>query len=120
MNTDKRKMLVEQYKQIKVYMGVIQIQNKINNKIYINSYSNLKNKWITLQMQLNQGRFANAQLQKEWNEFEEETFTYTVLEQKEADTIADMRWEKKRILKGWFEKLQPYGDEGYHKLIEDE
>jgi hypothetical protein len=39
--------MLEEYKQIKTYMGVIQITNKANGKIYVDSYPNLKNKWLS-------------------------------------------------------------------------
>ncbi|GAA4851749.1 hypothetical protein GCM10023310_33170 [Paenibacillus vulneris] len=117
MDMNKRKELVEAYKQMKTYMGVAQIKNKVNGKIFIDSYPNLKNKWFTLQMQLDMGRFANAELQKDWKEFGANAFEYEVLEQKEADKVTDMRWEQKQILKQWLEKLQPYGDKGYNKPL---
>ncbi|GIP21283.1 GIY-YIG nuclease family protein [Paenibacillus sp. J22TS3] len=119
MDKNKRRELLEEYKQIKSYMGVIQIQNKVNGKIYIDSYPNLKNKWLTLKMQLDQGRFANAQLQKDWLEFGADAFTYEVLQQKESDEVTDMRWEQKQMLKPWLQKLQPYGDRGYNKPPRD-
>lgn len=115
MDNNRRKELLEEFKQIKVYMGVAQIRNKANGKIYIDSYPNLKNKWFTLQMQLDLGRFANAELQKDWKEFGADSFAYEVLEQKETDKVTDMRWELKQIVKPWLEKLQPYGDKGYNK-----
>jgi hypothetical protein len=64
MEKNKRKELLEEYKQMKTYMGVFQITNKLNGKIYVGSYPNLKNKWLTLQMQLNMGRFANSQFKE--------------------------------------------------------
>ncbi|MEQ7050188.1 GIY-YIG nuclease family protein [Paenibacillaceae sp. P-4] len=115
MDMNKRKELIEAYKQIKTYMGVVQIKNNTNGKIFIDSYPNLKNKWFTLQMQLDMGRFANAQLQKDWKEFGSNAFTYEILEQKETDKVTDIRWEVKQIIKPWLAKLQPYGDKGYNK-----
>ncbi|WP_374016354.1 GIY-YIG nuclease family protein [Paenibacillus thiaminolyticus] len=79
------------------------------------SYPNLKNKWLTIESQLVTGRFANSGLQHDWKEFGPGTFTYEVLEKKEADEVADMRWELRQIVKPWLEKLQPYGDRGYNK-----
>lgn len=116
MDKSKRKELQEAYKQMKTYMGVIQIRNKASGKIFVDSFPNLKNKWLTLKMQLDMGRFANAELQKDWKEQGGEDFAYEVLEQKEADEITDMRWELKQIKKPWLEKLQPYEDRGYNKL----
>ncbi|UUZ78858.1 GIY-YIG nuclease family protein [Paenibacillus sp. P26] len=65
MDKSKRKELIEEFKQMKTYMGVVQITNQRNGKIFIDSFSNLKNKWFTLKMQLDMGRFANAELQKD-------------------------------------------------------
>lgn len=119
MDKSRRKELQEEYKQIKTYMGVIQITNNTNGKIFIDSYPNLKNKWIMIQSQLDMGRFANLQLQKEWKELGAPAFTYEVLQQKEADEVTDMRWELKKILKPWLEKLQPYGEKGYNRPPRD-
>ncbi|MCH5584924.1 GIY-YIG nuclease family protein [Shimazuella sp. AN120528] len=114
MDSDKRKELKEQYKQIKTYMGVIQITNKNNEKIFINSYPNLKNKWMTIQWQLDMGKFANAALQKDWKELGSEAFQYEVLEQKDAEKVLDKRWELKKLKRKWLDKLQPYGQKGYN------
>ncbi|MEC0228304.1 GIY-YIG nuclease family protein [Paenibacillus alba] len=116
MDKSKRKELQEEFKQIKTNMGVIQISNKISGKIYVDSYPNLKNKWMTIQMQLDSGRFANAQLQKDWKELGTEAFAFEVLEEKETDDVADIKWELKQMEKLWLDELQPYGDKGYNRL----
>jgi hypothetical protein len=115
MDMRKRKELLEEYKQIKTYMGIIQITNKTNGKIYIASYPNLKNKWLYIQEQLNSGMHQNSQLQKDWKEIGGEAFTFEILEEKETDDVADVRWELNQTEKKWLEKLQPYGDKGYNK-----
>jgi len=115
MDKQRRKELLEQYKQIKTYMGAIKITNTTNGKIFISVYPNLKNKWLTLREQLDMGRFVNAQLQKDWNELGGEAFTYDVLEEKEVKEDMDVRWELKQMEKKWLEKLQPYGERGYNK-----
>ncbi len=68
MDRNKRKELLEAYKELKTYMGTIQITNKANGKIFVESYPNLKNKWMTIQMSLGMGQFPNFELQKDWNE----------------------------------------------------
>ncbi|MFB0842248.1 GIY-YIG nuclease family protein [Paenibacillus oleatilyticus] len=115
MDKSKRKELLEEFKQIKTYMGIIQITNKVSGKIYVDSYPNLKNKWMTIKMQLDMGRFANLELQKDWKELGAEAFTYEVLEEQKTDDVTDMKWELKMMEKPWLEKLQPYGDRGYNK-----
>lgn len=115
MDKSKRKELLEDFKQIKVFMGAARITNKVNGKIFLDTYPNLKNKWFTLQMQLNEGRFVNAALQQDWKDYGAEAFEYEVLEQKDAGEVTDLRWEQKQMLKAWLEKLQPYGEQGYNK-----
>ena len=115
MDKKRRKALIEQYKQIKTYMGIVQVKNNVNGKIIIDTCSNLKNRWLTLKWQLDMGRHPNSQLQKDWNEFGPEAFTYEILEKKETDEISDVRWELKKMKNKWLEKLQPYEDRGYNK-----
>lgn len=115
MDKQRRKELLEEYKQIKIYMGVIKIKNTVSGKIFISTCSNLKNRWLTLRGQLDMGRFANSELQKDWNELGADVFTYEVIEEKEVKEDTDKRWELKQMESKWLEKLQPYGDRGYNK-----
>jgi len=115
MDKNRRKELQEEYKQLKTYMGVFQITNQVNGKIYISGAPNLKNKWLTQKIQLDMNKHANSQLQKDWKEFGPESFTYKVLEEKDAGKVSDVRWEVKKLEKVWLEKLQPFGDKGYNK-----
>ncbi|WP_028563241.1 GIY-YIG nuclease family protein [Paenibacillus pinihumi] len=117
MDRNKRKELLEAYKELKTYMGTIQITNKANGKIFVESYPNLKNKWMTIQMSLGMGQFPNFELQKDWNELGADAFDYEVLEQKESDKVADVKWELKQMKKKWFEKLQPFEEKGYNRPI---
>lgn len=115
MDKTRRKELLEEYKQMKTYMGVIQVKNNVSGKIYIAVFPNLKNKWLTIRGQLDMGMHANVQLQKEWKELGCQAFSYEILEEKETDDVTDIRWEMKQMEKPWLEKLQPYGDRGYNK-----
>ena len=117
LDKNKRKELQDQYKQIKTYMGVIQIKNKRSGKRFIGVYPNLKNKWVTVQAQLQIGRFANLELQRDWNELGPEAFDYEVLEQKDTGGITDVKWEMKIMEKLWLEELQPYGEQGYNRPL---
>lgn len=114
MDKQKRKELIEQFKQIKVYMGIYVIRNDVNERIFIGSAPNLKNKWVTLKLQLEDGRHANKLLQNDWNEFGGDVFHYEILEQKDTTDIVDRKWELKQMIKKWMNKLQPYNEKGYH------
>lgn len=116
MNKERRKLLIEQSKLIKTYMGVIQITNMVNGKLFITAYPNLKNQWINIQAQLDLGRYINAELQRDWKEYGRDAFCYVVLEEKSTDEIIDVKWELKQMKKSWLEKIQPYGDKGYNKV----
>lgn len=115
MDKKTRKELQEEYKQLKTYMGVIQITNNTCGKIYVAAYPNLKNKWLTIQSQLEMGMYSNSHLVKDWKELGPEAFSYKILEEKETGEVTDMRWELKQMGKSWLEKLQPFGDRGYNK-----
>lgn len=115
MDRSRRKELQEQYAQVKTYMGVAQITNLTNGKRFIAGYPNLKNKWLTLRMQLESGRFANLELQADWKALGDQSFAYEVLEQKSVEDISDVKWAVKQLEKAWLDRLQPYGEKGYNK-----
>ncbi len=114
---NRRQELREQFEQIKVYIGIYQITNLKNGKIYLDSAQNLKDKWRKIkEFQLEINRFTNLELQKEWNLYGEEAFQYEVLEEKEVEENTDVRWELEQMKKRYLEKKQPYGERGYHRL----
>jgi hypothetical protein len=117
MDKDKRKELMEAYKQIKVYMGVYQIKNNENSKVLIGTSCNLKNRWLTLRMQLESNRHPNARLQKDWNDFGPDSFSYEVIEQKKCKDMVNINWELENMEKEWLEKLEPHDDKGYNKKL---
>ncbi len=114
MDKNRRKELLEAYKKIVVYAGVIRITNQKNGKVFVKAYVNLKNKWESIRAQLDAGRYMNLRLQAEWKEYGPEAFTYDILEQKDAQDITDVRWELGQMEKAWLSRLQPYGERGYH------
>lgn len=113
---NRKKELVQQYKEMKTEAGIYQIKNKINQKIYIEATRNVK----TIEgkkFQLTMGSHINRMLQQEWNEHGEDAFEFEVLEilkQKETGYF-DVKDELKKLEEKWFDKLQPYGEKGYHK-----
>lgn len=115
MEKNRRKELLEEYKKVKICMGVYKIQNTVNGKIFIGSFPNIKNRWLTAKMQLEAGRHYNTALQKEWKEFGSDAFAYEVLEEKECEEGMDLKWEVKVLEDKWMAELTPYGEAGYHK-----
>ena len=115
MDKQQRKALLAEARKIKTYMGIVRIANTQNGKVFIAAFPNLKNKWLTIRMQLDLGRYANAALQADWKQYGESAFTYEVLEEHDATDITDMKWELEQMLKPWLERLSPYGERGYHR-----
>ncbi|GAA4714400.1 GIY-YIG nuclease family protein [Brevibacillus fulvus] len=112
---ERKKELKQQYKETKTEAGVYQIKNTINQKVLIVSTPNLKTingKRFTLNM----GNHMNKALQQEWNDFGEEAFTIEVLEKlKPKETgFYDLPDELKKLEQKWLDRLQPYGERGYH------
>ncbi|ERI09280.1 hypothetical protein HMPREF0083_02559 [Aneurinibacillus aneurinilyticus ATCC 12856] len=113
---DRKKELKQLYKETKTQAGVYQIKNNKNQKIYIESSMNLK----TIngkQFQLKMGSHTNKLLQKEWNEFGEEAFTFEVLEtlKVKEDGYFDAKYELEKLEEKWLNKLQPFGEHGYNR-----
>jgi hypothetical protein len=100
-NMDRRKELIQQYKEMKTEAGVYQIKNTKNQKVLVVSTPNLKT-MNGKPMMLCGGGHKNKKLQEEWDKFGEETFVFEVLE------------VLKELEKKWLEKLQPYGERGYN------
>lgn len=111
-----RKELKEEYKQMKFKVGVFQIRNTVNNKIFVESSTDLVAIWNRIRFELNGGNHTNAELQKEWNEFGAESFAYEILGEIEQDDtkVTNYRKEAKQLEEMYIEELQPFGDKGYN------
>ncbi|MDD4169444.1 MAG: GIY-YIG nuclease family protein [Desulfotomaculaceae bacterium] len=109
---DRRKELKELYKNMKPDMGIFIIKSTLNNKCYIEGTQDLKGTINGTKFRLNFGNYSNRELQKEWKEHGEESFTIEILENLEYDkdeskidytedlTILKMIWEEKLAKQG--------------------
>lgn len=112
----KRAQLKQEYKESRPEMGVFQIRNKANGKVYIGSSENLEAEKKSRLFQLKMGKVVfNRELQAELTEFGAASFEFGVLE-----TLAepDKSDHPKRALLAmklkWQEQLQPFGAQGYN------
>ena len=111
-----KKAIKDRFKEIKLKIGVFQIKNTLNDKILIESSTDLVSIWNKYTFQLNGGLHQNSSLQKEWIEFGQENFTYDILseiKQDESKTI-DYRKEAKLLAKLFIDEMQPFDDRGYN------
>lgn len=119
MDSARKKALLQEYKQQKTYYGVIQIKNEQNGKIFISAVPNTKNRWHFYQLNLNNNFYHNTPLQEDWNQFGAENFSFEILWEKDTEKVTNMKQELKKLQREWQERLQPYGDIGYNKPIND-
>lgn len=116
---DKRTELKQEYKNRPKNMGVYQIRNTVNGKIYVCSSPNLDATLNRFKMEIKFGwRWNdNRGMIKEMNEFGPEKFVIEVLDQlkPEEDPLYDGKEDLKTLEALWLEKLQPYDDRGYNK-----
>ncbi len=112
-----RKEIKEEYKQIKYKMGVFQIRNTINDKIFIGSSLDLKAIWFSQKLQLETGTHPNSDLQRDWKEYGKDNFSYEILEeiQETEDKPLNYRNEIKALEQMIIEDLQPFDNKGYNR-----
>ncbi len=113
-----KKELQEAYKQMKFRMGVFQIRNTVNNKVFVEGSVNLEAIWNRHRSSLRFGGHTVEELQKDWNELGEDKFVYEVLSEidPEDTTIKDHRKEVKKLEDMFIEELQPFGEKGYNRV----
>ncbi|GAK59095.1 transcriptional regulator, ArsR family [Candidatus Vecturithrix granuli] len=115
---DRRKELKLAYKQNPPPAGVFQIKNLVNGKIFLGSGLDVQGILNRHRSQLKFKSHRNKALQQDWNEYGPEQFSCEVLEYLESndDPGYDARGDLTVLEELWLEKLQPYGEKGYHKL----
>jgi hypothetical protein len=113
---DKKAAILE-YKMSHRPMGVYQIRNTVNGKVWIDSSTNVPAKYNRYRLNLELGSHPSKALQADWKEFGEEAFLFEMLEPLEPRD--DLRYDYKSDLEVledlWLEKVEPYGDKGYNE-----
>lgn len=114
MKTNKE--LAQAYKLIKPQIGVFQIKNEKNGKVFVGGSTDLRAIWNRNKTELNFGSHRNKALQADWNTFGESHFSFIILseiEQKEGEKV-DYQREVKMLETMFIEELKPFGACGYH------
>lgn len=112
-----RKELKREYKQTLRRMGVFQIRNLANDKVFIGSSLNLDGIFNRHEFQLKMGGHPNKTLQADWNEFGAENFEFEILEElfPRENPEYDYRADLEVLEDLWLEKHEPYDDKGYNE-----
>ncbi len=111
-----RAELKRQYMDKPHIMGIFQIRNLSNGKIYIDSTSNLETERKSREFQLKMGKIVfNRELQAELREQGAENFVFEVLDTLKVQEPTGQADRQLMALKlRWQEKLQPFDERGYN------
>jgi biotin operon repressor len=122
MDTAKKKEIIKNYKETdRPTMGVYQLKNLKNGKIFVGSGKNLEAKKNLHMVALKEwGLHEIKELQEAWNELGDNGVAFEVLDKLEPkkDAPANYNYAKDIAFleELWLEKLLPYGDRGYNKM----
>lgn len=118
MKDQTKKELKQSYKEKRFKIGLFQIKNTQNNKVFIDKSMDLESIWNRHKFQLKLGSHSNKGLQNEWKSFGEEHFEYAILTEikQTENTSTDYTGELKDLLALYIDDLKPFGDKGYHTL----
>lgn len=112
-----KKELKKQYAQTLRPMGVYQVKNLANEKIFIDSSLEVNGRINRVKFQLDHGSYPNTVLQNDYKKFGVDKFVFEVIDYLEPkdDAKADYAEDLKMLEEMWIEKLQPFGEKGYNK-----
>jgi hypothetical protein len=98
-------------------MGVFQIVNKVNGKVFVDSSTNVPGKINRHKFALGNGSHASKSLQADWREFGEAAFEFETLEDvaPRDDPSYNYNSDLEFLEDLWVEKLEPYDDKGYNQ-----
>ncbi len=115
---ERKKELKAKYKEKKFRVGVFQIRNTTNNKVFIEASTDLDSIWNRHKFQLKIKSHQNSLLQADWNELGEDKFVFEILseiKQEDDKSAAFYKSEVNDLAKLFFDELKPYNEKGYHK-----
>ena len=112
-----RREKIKEYKNSIQPMGIVQVRNIRNNRVYLTASANTAGTINSIRFQLKMGSFLpSAGLAQDWKELGEENFVIEVLDALKPvdDPAYDYRDDLKALEAMWMEKLKPFGELGYH------
>src|SRR5262245_55458333 len=99
-----------EYKRSHRPMGVFQIRNAVNDKVFVDSSLNVPGKINRHKFQLNAGVHPSKELQADWNHQGSSDFEFEILEDvlPRDDQNYDYAADLECLENLWLEKLEPY------------
>ena len=112
-----RREMIRKYKNSIQPMGIVQVRNIRNNRVYLTASANTPGTINSIRFQLKMGTFLpSTGLAQDWMEMGEQNFVVEVLDELKPvdDPGYDYRDDLKALEEMWLEKLKPFGERGYH------
>src|SRR5678815_2351755 len=108
---DKKKELKQSYRQKPEVMGVYQIRNVVNERVFVGAALNLYGIINRHKFDLKLGSHRNEKLQADWLAFGGESFAFEILDEltPKDGSGRDYKAELAVLEELWLAKLQPYG-----------
>ena len=115
--TDRKKELIREYKETPRPMGVFQIKNNVNGKLFLLKALDIPGIINRHQLELKRNMHRNPELQADWNRYGADAFSFDVLARLKAEEFLPEQWPAAvaELLETWLEKLHPFGEAGYNK-----
>ena len=112
-----QKALKQQYRETPRPMGVFQIRNLTNEKVFVSKSFNLPGSLNRHRFQLQMGSHQNRALQSEWNEGGAPQFAFEILDELTPREVTpdEITTDLNSLESLWLEQLQPYGERGYNE-----
>lgn len=98
-------------------MGVFQIRNLVNEKVFVGSTMDLSAMFNRIRFQLYAGSHQNKALEADWKLLGTGKFEFMVLEEiiPREDPNYNYAADLETLEDLWLDKLQPYGEKGYNE-----
>ena len=110
--------VVKEYKNSIRPMGIVQVKNIRNNRVYLTASANTAGTINSIRFQLRMETFLpSPALAQDWKEMGEQNFVVEVIDELKPiddDPAYDYQDDLKALEAMWLEKLKPFGERGYH------
>ena len=111
-----KKEIREEYKSMKFRVGIFQIYNTKDNKVFLKTTSDLDRAFNSDLFQLKAGMHSNRELQKDWNNLGAENFEFKLFDElkiKDTETPEDIKEELNELLEMHLTELKGNGQNLY-------
>lgn len=107
-----------QYKETVQPMGIYQMRNLSNGKIFVGSSKNLRAKQNSFQFQDKLGAHESSEFLEDYNKYGRDNFAFEILDYLDPKEGPNYDYTKdlETLLELWIEKLQPFDEKGYNKI----